>query len=80
MRGPRHALTQQLGDDLTSHIGQAEVSTLVPESQLLVGDPETVQQRGLEIVDVHGNLGRVITEFIRVPHNRATLDLSLIHI
>ena len=57
-----------LGDDFmgdfTVHISQAEVASAVPKGQFFVVDSHQVQQRRVEIVDVHFLLGSVPAEVV----------------
>ena len=50
--------------DFTMHISQAEVASAVPKGQFFVVDSHQVQQRRVEIVDVHFLLGSVPAEVV----------------
>ena len=52
-------LRQNLLHHAPRHVGQAEVAAGVAERQLLVVQPQQVQDRGVEVVDVDGVLGDV---------------------
>ena len=45
-------LSQQLFHDLPANVGEPEIASHVPVSQTLVFKPQTVKDRGLQIVDV----------------------------
>ena len=49
-------LGQHVLDDVSVHVGQAEVATLESVREALVVDAEQVQDRRLKVVDVHGGL------------------------
>src|SRR5688500_4283022 len=55
---------QQLLHDVAVYVGQAEVTPLILERQALVIDAEDVQQRGVEVVDVHAILDDAVTEIV----------------
>jgi hypothetical protein len=61
------------------HIRQAEIATLVPESQSFVIDTELIQNRRIQIVNVDGILDHVVTEIVGFPVNDATFDTSTSH-
>src|SRR5262245_37646412 len=44
---------QQIANHVAVHVGQAEVAALEAIGQLLVVDAEAVQDRGVQVVDVH---------------------------
>src|SRR5690348_11002972 len=46
-------LCQQLADYLPLHVGQAEIPSLVPIGQLCVVETQALQNRGLQVVNVH---------------------------
>ena len=46
--------------DLAADVGEAVVAALEAERQLLVVEPEQVQQRRVQVVDVHRVLGDVV--------------------
>ena len=51
-------------DDVTMHVGQSAVDTVVIERQLLVVDAEQVQDRGVEIRDGDFVFRNEITDLI----------------
>ena len=53
------------------HARQTLVETLELVGEALVIDPQQVQDRGVEIVDVDGVGGDVVREFIRLAVDRA---------
>ena len=54
-------------NDLSVHIGKAEVTPLASKGQLLVIKTEEVQNRGVQVMDVNGILHRVEAEVVRRP-------------
>jgi hypothetical protein len=66
-------------DNVPVNVGQAVVPALEAISQTLVVDAELVQDRGLQVVDVHGVFGRAVTKVIRCPIGNARLDATTRH-
>ena len=62
--------------DFTVHISQAEVASAIPEGQFFVVDSHQVQQRRVEIVDVHFLLGGVPAEVVGGSVNESRADTS----
>jgi hypothetical protein len=58
------ALRQDLGHQVSVHVGQPEFPALEAVGQLLVVHPEAVQQRRVEIVDVDLILHGVVAEVV----------------
>ena len=58
----KHRSAQEVLHDRPVHIGQPMVPPLVLERQLGVVNPQAVQNRGVQVVDVHRVLGDVVTE------------------
>src|SRR5258708_35430310 len=58
------ALRQDRPHDLAGDVGEPEVSPLVAVREPLVVDPEQVQDRGVEIVDVDQVLDGVVTQLV----------------
>ena len=52
---------------LAEHIGKPEVTALVGEGEVLVVQSEAVQQRGVEVVDVHLVLLGEVSEIVGRP-------------
>ena len=46
------------------HIGQTEIAALVAIREAFVVEAEQVEQRGVEVVDVHGVFGDLVTEVV----------------
>lgn len=57
-------LCQQIADDLTVDIGQADVSPAKAECQLAVVEPELVQNRGMQVVNRDGVLRDRVPELV----------------
>ena len=57
-------LREQRSYDVTADVGQTEAASLVTERQLFVIDPEQMENRGLQIMDVDRVLRDVISEFV----------------
>ena len=60
--------------DFTVHISQAEVASAVPKGQFFVVDSHQVQQRRVEIVDVHFLLGSVPAEVVGGSESESRAD------
>ena len=58
----------QRADDLSSHVGQPEVATLIMVCQLAMVHTQQVKNRRLEIVDVDGGLDGVETDLVGRAH------------
>ena len=67
---------EQIVDDATFHIGQAEVATGVSVGQLFMIDSQQVQQRGVHIVHVDLVLNRFMPEFIGRPKGKTRFDTA----
>src|SRR5215467_6268316 len=69
-----------LSEDLLRHyagdVGQPEVAATEAVGQLLVIEAEQVENRGVEIVNVHPVLHRVIADIIGRSVNEARLDAA----
>ena len=66
-RGPGEARLrsgQDRLDDLPVHVGQAEVAALEVVGQPGVVDPQQMQDRGVQVVDVDGVLDDVVGEVV----------------
>ena len=70
---------KQLCGDVAEDVGQPEVTTRMAERQSLVVKPECVQQRGMEVVHVHGILDGMKSEVIRRSISETTFDSSASH-
>src|SRR6266545_5646780 len=66
-------------DRFAVNIGEAEVATLETIDEFLVIDTQTAQDRGIEVVDVHGIFHDVVTELIGVAVADAGLDAAAGH-
>ena len=60
-------------DHVTVNIGEAEIATAVTEGELLVVHAQQVQDRGVQVVDVHAILDSVYAELIRGAVDVTTL-------
>lgn len=58
-------LCQDVLNHVPMHIGQAEIATLIAVGESLVVESQLMQDRGLQIVDMHGLLGHMKAEFVR---------------
>ena len=63
IRGDRGS-RQELGDDLTGHVGQAKVPALVSACQFFVIDPHEAKNRSVQIVNVHRVFGDIVPEIV----------------
>src|SRR5688500_14704772 len=68
-------LGEQLLDDVAVDVGETEVTTLETVRQLLVIEPELVQDRGVEVVDVDLVPSDVEAEFVGLA-NHARLEAA----
>ena len=62
--GTRLMLRDQFVDDLAGDIRQAHVASLVAECQLQMIQPQQVQERGMQVVDMHSVFHSVVTQFV----------------
>ena len=62
--------------DVPMHVGQAEVAALVLERQLLVVDPQQVEDRRVEVVDFDRVDRDVVTVGVGLTVRRARLDAA----
>ena len=75
--GPPAARSRNdLAHNLTIHVGQAEVPTTKPVRQPGVIQPQQMQDRRMQVVDVHFFLGREITVVVGGPVDVASLHPS----
>ena len=56
--------SQDIANDLAADVGQAEVSSLVPEGQAAVVDSRRVEDRCMKVVDINPIAGGVEAEFV----------------
>ena len=64
MVGPGLGSTDQALDDIPVHVGQPEVAALEAIGQPRVVKAHEVQDRGLEIVDVHPVVDGVVSQVV----------------
>src|SRR5262245_52876533 len=69
-------LRENLVHDLAVHVRQPIIAALKTEGELLVIEPETMHQRGMQIVHVHFVLGHVKPEFVRLANRDAGPDAA----
>src|SRR6266542_4519252 len=69
-------LRQEALEDVAMHIGQAVVPTLEPESKPRVVQAEQVQQRGVQVVDMHWIGHHVETKIVGLPVDVARLHAA----
>src|SRR5262245_40746981 len=63
-RGEKRASGQDVPYHLAVHVGQAEIAAAVAIRQPLVIQPHQVQDRRVQVMDVHTLLDRLIAEFV----------------
>ena len=63
-------------DHFSVNVRQAEIATLEPKRKLLVIDAKAVQDRGIEIVHVHGIADHVVTEIVGLADLDSRLDAA----
>ena len=66
-RAPQPALRKRLPDDVAVNVGQAEVPSLELVGQPRVVDAEAVQDRRVEVVDVHRVVDDVVGVVVGLP-------------
>ena len=57
-------LRQQIANDLTVDIGEADVSSAKPEGQLAMVEAQLVQNRGMQVVNREGVLRDSVAELV----------------
>lgn len=67
-------LGKYLCDNFAVDIGQAEVTALEAIGELLMVDPQTVEDGGVQVMDVNRILDHVVTEVIGLTVGEARLD------
>src|SRR5260370_4225051 len=72
-------LCQNSLDDVSSHVGQAEIAALKPVRQPQVIDAEKVQDRGVTVVYVHDVVDGFIAELVGGAIREATFDPASAH-
>ena len=73
-------LCDQIVQNVSGYVGEAEIASAVAVSQLQVIDTHQVKNRCMNIVHVNRLVDNLETEIVGCAINRATLNLSLIHI
>ena len=72
---------QQVANDPAVDVGEPEVAALVMMRESLVIEPHLVQQRRLQVVDVHRVLDHVVPQLVRATVDHTGLDAApAIHI
>ena len=67
--------TQHLLDNFTGHIGEAEVSSLMPVRQLQMVKAEAVKDGRVQVVNVHLVFHYSHSEVVRLTDRQTGLDL-----
>ena len=75
-RNARIGLREHLAYDVAPHIGQAEIAALVPVRQLRVIQPQTVQDRRLQVVHADRVFDDFEPEVVRAADNMAGADAA----
>src|SRR5687767_8517836 len=68
--------TQQLLGHLAGDIGQAKSASLVAEGQALVVESQQVQNRRVQVANVHAVLGGMVAEVVGLAVRVAALDAA----
>ena len=76
---PSFPLSKDRLDNFAGYIGQPEAPALIFESQALVVDSQQAQQRGVEVMDVHGIFHDVVAKLASLAKNRSRLDAPACH-
>ena len=72
-------LRQDFADDLSGHVGEAEIPALEFVGEFFVIDAHLVQDRGLEIMHVDAFVGQVVAEVVGLADADAGLDAAAGH-
>lgn len=72
-------LSENFLDDVPVHIGQAEISALEAVDEPFVINAQTAEHRGVQIVNVHGFLGNIVTEVVRFTVRDSALHTAASH-
>src|SRR5271166_5926600 len=67
---------QDVLDDVPVHVGQAKVAAGVSISQALMIEPEELEHRGVQVVDMNFAFDRLKTEFIGLAMGVPPLDAA----
>ena len=62
--GKKEFSSNDVANNVAGHIRQAEIAAAVTVGQLCVIEAEQMQNRGMQIVDVHGILDRLETKLV----------------
>ena len=65
---------EDIASDVAADVGQAEVAAAVAVRQPLVIEAHEVQDRGVQVVDVHAVLDRLHPQFVRRAVNHAAFN------
>src|SRR5579871_360000 len=79
VRFPTRALGEDLRDDLSGNVRQTEIATLEFVSQLPMVDAEEMEDRRVEIVDVHDVRDGSVAQFVGRAVADASFDASARH-
>ena len=72
-------LTQELTDHDTADVCQSHVEAAETNRQAMVVETEEVEERRMEVVDVHSILDRCPSELVRFPYNVTALYAAACH-
>ena len=72
----RAVSSQDFLDDVPMHVGQAEVAAGVPIRQALVIEPEELEHRGMQVMDMNFAFNRLKAEFIGLAVGVPPLDTA----
>lgn len=67
---------QNLFNDLAVNVGQAEITSLETVGQTLVVDSQAMQDRCVQVMNVHGLVRDIIAEIVRLSMNHTRLDAT----
>ena len=76
---PKKSLGKQRLDHFAMDVREAELTALEPVGEPLMIDPQLMQQRGMQIVDVDRVLHYIETELVRLAMAGAGLDAATRH-
>lgn len=64
---------------VSMHIGKAEIPSLMPERQLLMIDSQTMENRGIQVMNMDRFVDHIVAEIIRFAVDNPRFDASPCH-
>ena len=63
-------MSEQFPDHFSCDVGQTVIASFVAVCQSLMIDAQQMQQSGVQVMDMHGVPGNVVTEFVGFAMNQ----------